>query len=326
MKHTLRLLLLWVLVFERFLIPFAKSAKQSPIGDEGKHLIQKCINDNQPRWIRSDVMGTTWRRTLLDLGSRFDVLGAWWSKHGPPSSMPLSDGVTIVTHLAFDERLMLKQLCRSWQGPLSAVIHFTTMEKIATRRDSGTGRQPQDDDGAAAMHPAGFSERESDIAHWTDDGADVEGDQTESELEASSQEVEFDPGSMEFTDSSKLQRGVARNSATAGVVAPGAGSASMDSSVDSSMISGGRSTAKRRGRSLHQQGGSGSGGAANASLGYRVRTVKEARRHAKGLHEALERMNACQADIMLVHEVYSDRRSLAMYPGPLLQVKSPCCF
>ena len=269
---------------------------------EGRHLLRKCINDHQPNIdvIRTGSIGTTWRETLSDKGSKYVVPGAWWSKHGPKSSSPLAEGMTIVAHLSFDERSQLKKLCRSWQGPLSAAIHFTTLDTRAAKRNRGS-----------AMRPT--------VPQWTEgqDDTMAESDDLDSSV---SDYADVDPGSMEIAESSIMKgESLGRNSAI-GATEPIKGRG-MDSMASGSNK---RSITKRRGRTLlgsaRNDAGNSVGGAGSASLGDSVLSIDEAKRHVKGVHEALERMNACQADIILVHEVYSDQRSLAMYPGPLLQV------
>ena len=278
-------------------------AKHVINGHEGRHLLQKCINENQPlsnlNPYGDPEIGTTWRATLLDRGSRFNVLGTWWSIRGPPCSKPLSEGVTIVTHLSFDERSQLKTLCRSWRGPLSAVIHFTTLDANAVKRDS-MGQTEQQDALNTAMRPA-----VRDMANWTSGMGREDAPMSEpDELDSSGSDyAELERGSSEIADrSDELPATLGRKLAM---------------SVTKQKL------AQRRGRTLQGSGnndvGSRSSGG-SASLDDRLLSIDEAKRHVKGLHEALERMNACQADIILVHEVYSDQRSLAMYPGPLLQV------
>ena len=72
------------------------------------------------------------------------------------------------------------------------------------------------------------------------------------------------------------------------------------------------------------RGGSGSSPSSSSSGGQReelIRSVDEAIHHLDGLHNTLERMGGCRANLLLVHEVYSDERSWrAAYPGSVMQV------
>mmetsp|Transcript_38345 Transcript_38345/g.85376 ORF Transcript_38345/g.85376 Transcript_38345/m.85376 type:complete len:348 (+) Transcript_38345:123-1166(+) len=100
--------------------------------------LKSCVNANQP-----NKTATSWPGTLKDEPSRFTVVGLWWSSKaqtredhsssqpGPgtgPSASRWSP-LTLVTHLTFDRKWQLKALCKSWKGPLSAVIHLSTVHR-----------------------------------------------------------------------------------------------------------------------------------------------------------------------------------------------------
>ena len=130
-------LLLIHLSFEQRPVLGAKRSARPEDLDSVK-LLQGCLNDQQPddRWgglwwmhgrLDDDVSScrwsvkTSWERAMSDSRSRYRVVGTWWPKEHPaagegaePKNEP-SAGVTVVTHVAFEDRQQLKNLCRSWQ-------------------------------------------------------------------------------------------------------------------------------------------------------------------------------------------------------------------
>ena len=312
---------------------------------DGRHLLQGCINDNQPKddpdnpLSRRSVRGpTTWASTLNDEPSTFRVVGTWWSKQQPApavsdppgddaasfsSSSSTSGGITLVTHLSFDERFQLKALCRSWKGPLSAVIHFTTMmgnqtaladtamhwdgvteEGQQSERMADTAAGAEVGSGGGGSGGRGLRVGEKDAAA-ADAAADGTGGSSRSTGPAAA--VEFDPDANGEDAGLPWSSGGGRRRL--------AGIHSADD-AQRRRLRGSRGGDDGRAQRRGLRGGGGDDDEAVLD----VLSVEEARRRAGGLHTTLERMHACRADVLLVHEVYADPRALSMYPGQLLQV------
>ncbi|EFJ40603.1 hypothetical protein VOLCADRAFT_108086 [Volvox carteri f. nagariensis] len=88
-----------------------------------------CINTHQP-----DIKGTTWTDAMRDQPTYFKVVGMWWSRKR--ADVP----VTITTQLSWNRKWQLKAMCRSWAGPIAAVMHMPVLLPRLTRsRDAALG-------------------------------------------------------------------------------------------------------------------------------------------------------------------------------------------
>ncbi|KXZ49385.1 hypothetical protein GPECTOR_21g611 [Gonium pectorale] len=72
-----------------------------------------CLNSHQP-----NSSGTTWRAAMRDSPPYLRVVGMWWS--AKVADVPL----TITTQLSWNRKWQLKAMCRSWGGPIAAVLHL----------------------------------------------------------------------------------------------------------------------------------------------------------------------------------------------------------
>ncbi|GAX85405.1 hypothetical protein CEUSTIGMA_g12821.t1 [Chlamydomonas eustigma] len=78
--------------------------------------VATCLNKNQP-----NAEPTSWEGCLSGARSQFSILGVWSSSN--ESQLSGIGPLTLVTTLQGDQVEQLKGLCKSWLGPLSAVIH-----------------------------------------------------------------------------------------------------------------------------------------------------------------------------------------------------------
>ncbi|GIL63326.1 hypothetical protein Vafri_17410 [Volvox africanus] len=88
-----------------------------------------CLNTHQP-----DIKGTSWVDAMRDQPTYFKVVGMWWSRKR--ADVP----VTITTQLSWNRKWQLKAMCRSWAGPIAAVMHMPVLLPRLTRsRDAALG-------------------------------------------------------------------------------------------------------------------------------------------------------------------------------------------
>ena len=81
------------------------------------HDWQRCINAHQPQ-----MSGTNWRSAMRDRHPRLKVVGVWSSSR--VADVPL----TIATQLSWNRKWQLKAMCRSWRGPIAAVMHVPVLQ------------------------------------------------------------------------------------------------------------------------------------------------------------------------------------------------------
>ena len=93
------------------------SAFASSYTDNSSSLVL-CLNDHQPKNPVSSL-----DHLLSNEMTALPVAGAWWSLRGSQNQekkIPL----TLVSQLSFDRLEQLEAQCRSWGGPISAVLYL----------------------------------------------------------------------------------------------------------------------------------------------------------------------------------------------------------
>ncbi|PNW82760.1 hypothetical protein CHLRE_06g292900v5 [Chlamydomonas reinhardtii] len=86
-----------------------------------------CLNSNQP-----NHNGTYWSAAMADEPPYLKVVGMWWSAKA--ASSPL----TITTQLSWNRKWQLKAMCRTYAGPVSAVMHMPVLLPRLTGRQDAT--------------------------------------------------------------------------------------------------------------------------------------------------------------------------------------------
>jgi hypothetical protein len=142
-----------------FLLVFDCSAARAAQHQDGEGAgdLAKCLNANQITF----VSYTTWASAMSSGRSRFKVEGVWWSPRR--GDLLQAQPLTLLTHLQLDQKWQLKSLCKSWQGPLSAVIHLPTIKDFKWakgRKKAGAGKQASSA-ARRALHGAADSSEES---------------------------------------------------------------------------------------------------------------------------------------------------------------------
>ncbi|KAG2428016.1 hypothetical protein HXX76_012002 [Chlamydomonas incerta] len=86
-----------------------------------------CLNSHQP-----SHDGTHWSAAMADEPPYLKVVGMWWSAKA--ASSPL----TITTQLSWNRKWQLKAMCRTYAGPIAAVMHMPVLLPRLTGRQDAT--------------------------------------------------------------------------------------------------------------------------------------------------------------------------------------------
>ncbi|KAG2443117.1 hypothetical protein HYH02_009530 [Chlamydomonas schloesseri] len=86
-----------------------------------------CLNSHQP-----SHDGTYWGAAMADEPPYLKVVGMWWSTKA--ASSPL----TITTQLSWNRKWQLKAMCRTYPGPIAAVMHMPVLLPRLTGRQDAT--------------------------------------------------------------------------------------------------------------------------------------------------------------------------------------------
>ncbi|KAG2487429.1 hypothetical protein HYH03_013996 [Edaphochlamys debaryana] len=87
----------------------------------------QCLNDHQPQ-----QTSTSWEQVIQDQHPYLKAVAAYWSRK--TADVPL----TLATQLSWNRKWQLKAMCRTWGGPIAAVLHMPVLIPRVTGRPNGT--------------------------------------------------------------------------------------------------------------------------------------------------------------------------------------------